>query len=188
MMKRTTLLAFFTALLFSASGQSQQPTRSLSSLVKIDGGLQGLGLSLEPGLSNKITADLAAGAGGGYDIAESSLSYNLSLNHPAFYFSLTPKYYYNLEKRIRKGKTTLLNSGNYIGIRLKYVTPNNGQTDDDTRNSILVNIHWGMQRALGSHWLFNAHAGAGYAQDIDYNFGTIYPALDFKFAYVLSGH
>jgi hypothetical protein len=51
---------------------------------------------------------------------------------------------------------------------------------------MLANLHWGIQRALGKHWAFNCHAGAGYALDIDYDFGTIYPAIDFKFSYVFS--
>ena len=186
MTKKIFLLAFLTSALFAAFGQAPPSTRILSNLVKLDLGLQGVGLTYEPRLSHKLTIDLSAGAGGGYDIAESSLNYNLNIGRPAFYFSLTPKYYYNLNKRILKGKNTLLNSGNYIGFRVKGVTPNDRRTDA-TRNSILVNAHWGMQRALSANWLFNAHIGAGYAQDIDYNFGTVYPALDFKFAYVLSG-
>lgn len=186
MIKRTFLFVLFAGILFSAFGQSPPSNRVLSNLVKLDLGLQGIGLTYESRLAGKWTADLSAGAGGGYDIAESSLNYNLNINRPAFYFSFTPKYYYNLAKRIRKGKSTVLNSGNYIGLRLKYVTPNDRRTDA-TRNSVLANAHWGMQRGLGTHWLFNAHIGAGYAMDIDYSFGTIYPALDFKFAYVLSG-
>lgn len=186
MRKRIFLLAFFAVTLFSAIGQSTPLNPTRSNLLKLDLGLQGIGLTYEPRLSDKLTIDLSAGAGGAYDIGEGSLTYSFILTHPAVYFSLTPKYFYNKEKRIRKGKSTLLNSGNYIGLRLKYVTPTERQLDD-VRNSILVNVHWGMQRALGTRWLFNAHAGAGYAQDVEYNFGTIYPALDFKFAYVLSG-
>jgi hypothetical protein len=97
---------------------------------------------------------------------------------------LTPKYFYNRTWRNNQGKTTLLNSGNYIGLRLKYVTPSDSQTDF-TRNSILTNIHWGIQRAIGTNWTFNSHIGIGYAQDIDYNFGTIYPTIDFKVSYIL---
>jgi hypothetical protein len=42
-----------------------------------------------------MTIDLSAGAGGGYDIAEGYINYKLELNKPAFYLSLTPKYFYN---------------------------------------------------------------------------------------------
>jgi hypothetical protein len=50
---------------------------------------------------------------------------------------------------------------------------------------VLTNIHWGIQRAIGGHWLFNFQSGVGYAIDGECGCGTIYPALDVKFAYVL---
>lgn len=170
-------------------GQDPKSDSTLSSLITLDLGGQGIGLSYVPRLSNKITADISAGVGGGYDIGEGFLEINYA--YPAFYFSLTPKYFYNRQKRLDKGKEMLLNSGNYVGLRLKYVTASSKTVDVYGnsalvvyRNSILGNLHWGIQRALGQRWLFNFHVGAGYAQDIDYNFGTIYPALDFKFSYV----
>jgi hypothetical protein len=64
-----------------------------------------------------MTIDLSAGAGG-YDIAEGYINYKLELNKPAFYLSLTPKYF-TIEHGKQPRKTTLLNSGNYIGLRLK---------------------------------------------------------------------
>jgi hypothetical protein len=84
-----------------------------------------------------------------------------------------------MEKQPRK--TTLLNSGNYIGLRLKYVTPSDSQTDL-TRNSILTNIHWGIQRAIVITLTFNSHIGIGYAQDTI--IGLFIP-IDFKVSYIL---
>jgi len=185
MIIRVILSAFFLGFTHLSFGQSTLPETKLSSLAKADFGLQGIGLTYEPKLSNKLTIDLSAGAGGGYDIAEGYLNYKLELQKPAFYFSLTPKYFYNRNTRSLEGKSTLLNSGNYIGLRLKYVTPNDRQTDL-TRNSILTNIHWGIQRAIGNNFAFNSHVGIGYAQDIDYDFGTLYPSIDFKLSYVFS--
>ena len=184
-MKKILLATSFLGFMHCIYGQSTSADTRLSTLTKLDFGLQGIGFTYEPKLSNKITVDLSLGAGGGYDIAEGYLNYRLELLHPAFYFSLTPKYYFNRNSRNNKGKTTLLNSGNYIGVRLKYVTPNN-RGNDFTRNSILTNIHWAIQRAIANKWMFNSQVGVGYAQDIDNNFGTIYPALDFKISYILS--
>jgi hypothetical protein len=162
-------------------GQDSKPDPELSNLLKFDLGGQGIGFTYEPRLFNKMTADISAGIGGGYDIAEGFMEVNYG--RPAFYFSLTPKYFYNRRSRIEKGKQTSFNAGNYLGLRLKYVTANY-RAFPEYRNSILVNIHWGLQRPLGKHWAFNSHFGAGYAQDIDYRFGTIYPAIDFKFSYI----
>jgi len=182
-MKKIILLTLFSGFTHLSFGQSNSSETKVSSLTKVDLGFQGIGLTYEPRLFNKVTIDLSAGAGGGYDIAEGYLNYKLELLKPAFYFSLTPKYFYNRNTRSRQEKNTQLNSGNYIGLRLKYVAPTDRRADL-TRNSILTNIHWGIQRAIGNNLTFNSHFGIGYAQDIDYNFGTIYPAIDFKFSYI----
>jgi len=166
-------------------GQTTSSNPELSTLKKFDFGLQGIGFTFEPRLSKKLTVDLSVGAGGGYDIAEGFINYKLELQHPALYFSVTPKYFYNRNTRNLEGKNSILNSGNYVGVKLKYVTPNIRQRNA-TRNSILTNVHWGIQRAIASNWTFNSHIGVGYAQDIDYNFGTIYPSLDFKISYIIA--
>lgn len=182
-MKRIILFTLLSGFLQVSFGQTPDTKSKLSSLAKLDLGLQGIGITYEPRLSNMMTVDLSAGGGGGYDIGEGALSIDYS--KPALYLMITPKYFYNRQKRILKGKKTQLNSGNFIGLRIKYVTPNNRQSDY-TRNSILINIHWGIQRAISNRWTFGTHVGAGYAQDIDYNFGTIYPAIDCKFSYILA--
>jgi hypothetical protein len=185
LINRVTLVIFLVGFIHFAFGQTTSLDPKLSSLTKVNFGLQGIGFTYEPRISNKITVDLSAGAGGGYDIAEGSLNYIVELVKPAFYFSLTPKYFYNTNSRSLKGKNTLLNSGNYVGVRMKYITLNNRYVDF-TRNNFLTNIHWGIQRAIGNKWIINSHIGIGYAQDIDYNFGTIYPAIDFKVSYIFS--
>jgi len=186
MIKSTTFLALLLGHCFFSFGQDEKPDSKLSNLAKLELGGQGIGLGYEARLSNKMTVDMSAGIGGGYDIGEGFMEINYA--RPAIYFSLTPKYFYNRQRRIDKGKETIFNAGNYFGLRFKYVGANNRGLYyfNNYRNSILVNLHWGIQRPLGMHWAFNAHFGAGYAQDIDYSFGTIYPAIDFKFSYIFS--
>jgi hypothetical protein len=175
------IVILFSTSISTLHAQHADPPARLLSFSKFELGLQGVGFSYEPAIAKKITIDLSAGIAGGYDIAEGSLYYDMV--KPAVYVSATPKYFYNVDRRVRKGKNTTLNSSNYLGLRIKY---NNAirRKDDLIRNSILTNIHWGMQRAMGNHWLFNWHVGAGYAEDVEYHFGTIYPSLDFKFSYI----
>ena len=189
MIRSITFLTLFTGQFLWSFGQDPKSDAKISSLIKFDLGGQGVGLTYEPRISNKMTADISAGLGGGHDIGEGF--FEINYGYPAFYFSLTPKYFYNRQKRIDKGKKTLFNSGNYVALRLKYVAANSRPVDiygnsslNVYRNSILGNLHWGIQRAMGQHWTFSFHIGAGYAQDIDYSFGTVYPAIDFKFSYV----
>ena len=163
-----------------------QEVKILKTQLKLDLGLQGVGLSFEPRISNKLTVDFCAGVGGGYDVDDENLAYHLLT--PAYYISLTPKFFYNIKKRISKSKNTTLNSGNYIGIRFKSVNtfvPQADLPDAISDHVSLLNIHWGIQRTIGGHWLFNSQVGVGYAQDIDCGCGTFYPALDIKLSYIL---
>lgn len=173
----------FTIIVCCGYGQSPEKSGSLSPLSKFDIGVQGVGYTYEARLGGRITSDLSAGIGAGYDISEDLVA--VRFDEPAVYLSVTPKYFLNIQQRTAKGKNTSMNSADYLGIRLKYSTPIAGAMAT-VRNSLLFNIHWGMQRQISQKWLFSAHAGAGYAQDIDMNFGTLYPAGEFRFSYVFT--
>ena len=80
----------------------------MTTIVKADLGFQGIGITYEPRLSNSMTTDLSLGVGGGYNIAEGSLEYQLL--KPALYVSATPKFFYNVKRRNKQGKNILNNS------------------------------------------------------------------------------
>ena len=164
--------------------QSPAAGSEVVSLLKLDLGLQGIGFNYESALSNSFTAELATGISGGYEIDKQTLTYRFDFFKPAFYFSFTPKYFYNRRDRPTLERKTELNSGNYIGMRVRYLTPEAG--GGTTVNCLLTNLHWGMQRAIGRSWTMNLHAGVGYAASIGttFNHGTFYPALDLRFAYI----
>ncbi len=186
-MKKIFIIILTTCHFFYALGQKISSDSTLTSLTKLDLGLQGVGFSYEPRISKKITIDLSAGAGGGYNVSEDGVDYKWNFLQPALYFMVTPKFYYNRKKRIEKGKKFQNNSGNYFGVRLKYTTGNNSSDYNyHVRPAGLVNVHWGIQRPLSNKWILNAHAGAGYAQDFGSGFGTIYPALELKFSYLFT--
>ncbi|MCU0335549.1 MAG: hypothetical protein MUF62_11000 [Chitinophagaceae bacterium] len=168
----------------AAAGQAKPDENRLSTQLKLDMGLQGVGISMEPRLGNHLSLDLAMGAGGGYDVSPFSFIYEFNLLQPAFYLSATPKFYYNRLKRLAKQKTIKNNSGNYIGLRLKYTTPSIAP-NDYLRQTGLINLHWGLQRPIGNRGVFNTHAGFGYAQSFGNSQGRIYPAIGVNFAYLL---
>ena len=180
----TSLLLTTSLFLFS----QYSDTNKLRNLAKLDLGLQGIGLTFEPRVGKNTTIDLSGGMGGGYKISTDDLTYEVDFTNPALYFSVTPKFFYNRQKRIEKGKASLLNAGNYIGLRLKYTTKGLSESSD-IYDALLMNIHWGLQRALGRKWTFMTHIGAGYAMDatdLNHVSGTIYPALEFRFSYVFN--
>jgi len=187
-MKKQIFTLLFTSLSFIVIAQNRSGNQ-LHSLTKFNLELQGFGFSLEPKLGNSSTIDFSAGIGtGGYDIWRSNFNYVVDPLGPTGFISITPKFYYNRNKRLAKGKSGELNSGNYLGVRVKYTTRSiseNAQAWD----ALLFNAHWGLQRAVGNRWTFNTHFGLGYAIDaVDLNnsAGTIYPALDIKFSYILN--
>lgn len=172
------------AVLLSTAQKAIEPGE-LRTLTKLDLGLQGVGFSVEPRLSKRMTMDVSLGAGGGYDVGSSHFDYEWNLTDPAFYLSVTPKLYYNRAKRMAKGKIVKNNTGNYFGLRLKYTTPSI-RGEAEVFNTALMNIHWGMQRFAGTRWIFATSFGIGYATDLDGLGGTLYPALDAKFSYIFS--
>lgn len=166
--------------------QKNSTDTRLENLFKSDLGFRGIGVSYEPRLGKKINIDLAAGLGGGYDIWTNSFTYEWQIFNPAIYIVVNPKYYYNREKRLAKGKPISRNAGNYFGLAIKYTTPNVGESTY-VYDALLFNLHWGIQRPVGKRWTFNTHAGVGYAtdaSDLSNTGGTIYPAMDLRFAYV----
>lgn len=177
------------ALLFGYStraiGQQKVADPTLQNLTKLDIGLGGAGITLQKKLAKNFLIDLSAGVGGGYDVSEDAVMYEWNLLLPAFYASATPKLYFNRQRRINKKKSILNNAGDYFGIRFK-ATTGSVAPNDYLRPAMLMNLHWGLQRPLGSRWTINTHAGIGYATDINSGFGSIYPALDLKFSYLLN--
>jgi len=164
---------------------SQEKTQTLQKQFKLDFNFMGAGVSYEIPLAEKWTVDLSAGIGGG---STNSKSFVWVLNaSPAMYLKSEFKYIYNREKRTKKGKNNNNNSGNYLALQTKYTSKrfSESKTEAPLRNTLLTEIHWGMQRSLGDKWLFNVHFGLGVFRDLDFNDGALYPALGLKFSYIL---
>lgn len=179
-----TLLFSAFSLLAVAQNNSNKP---LQTFTKLNLELQGISFSAEPKVGKSSTIDFSAGIGtGGYDIWSNDFTY-VALE-PTGFISITPKFYYNRNKRIAKGKPAELNSGNYFGLRVKYTTKSFSE-NEQVRDALLFNAHWGMQRAIGKRWTCNTHFGVGYgidATDLNNSEGSFYPALDLKFSYLLN--
>lgn len=160
----------------------------MHSITKLDLGLQGVGIDFERKLGRVSTIDFATGIGtGGYEIEAGNFTYTVNPFRPTAYFSVTPKFYYNLGKRAEKNKSTEANSGNYIGARIKYTT--RGIESTQTQDALVLNVHWGLQRIIARRWTVNSHLGAGYsvnAVELNKAEGTFYPAVDLKFSYLLN--
>jgi hypothetical protein len=187
-MKRQIFTLTFLSICIVSFAQKNTDNK-LQPLTKLNLELQGFGVSFEPRLGNAATIDLAGGIGtGGYDIWLDSFTYIVDPLSPTAFISITPKFYYNRNKRLEKGKSGALNSGNYFGLRLKYTSASLAE-NTNVRDALLFNVHWGMQRAIAKRWTLNTHFGVGYAidaTDLNHSDGALYPALDLKFSYLLN--
>ena len=79
--------------------------------------------------------------------------------------SLEPRLYYNLGKRIKKGKSIAWNSGNFIALRLNY-RPDWFSLSNVDNTSVADNIaiipKWGIRRTFWKHLTYELGAGVGY--------------------------
>lgn len=95
----------------------------------------------------------------GSNIQGNSVEYIFELGVPTPYFKSELKFIYNFQKRITKEKNTLNNSGNYIGLQTKFSFGNLGYSN--LNQTLLTEIHWGIQRALDKRFILNTHVGLG---------------------------
>ena len=86
------------------------------------------------------------------------------------HLSLEPRWYYNLEKRLKKGKSIDRNSGNFLSLYILGNFDDISFTSNDRLRSVdQVSIipKWGIRRNIGSHFNFEAGIGFGYVRYIN---------------------
>ncbi|TVP53275.1 MAG: DUF3575 domain-containing protein [Mongoliibacter sp.] len=95
----------------------------------------------------------------------------------AMFGDIQSRYYYNLSKREKNGKTTDQNNGNFIAARLLYTGPDISQISSFDRfnnNSFAIGPTWGLQRTYGKRFNLLFSAGPIYYFDLKGN-GNIFP-------------
>jgi len=175
------LTKFFLLLPFLGNAQQSNDTYRNSRVIEI--GTHGLSVGYDILIGNKSFLNFETGVGGGYNLNDDAVSYILNFSKPTPYVKSSYSFFYNKDKRISKGKSLKNNSGNFIEAQLKYSFGN--KNDIDLNKSLLTDLHWGIQRSIGSNFYFRTHVGIGYLQDFDLSKGNLTPTLGFKFGYNL---
>lgn len=175
-MKKFLLFAFA---FFSLNIQAQEATVSKKSLFSINFLLPGF--EYEASLSEKTTLDMALGFGFAYRSGMFGEGYGI-------FPGLTGQYrwFYNLDKRLEKGKSIDNNTGNYLALHA------GGQSGKPILGNLAYNADffgtvgpvWGLQRYYGSGFKLGLHLGAGYAFN---NIGDsgFSPILGFRLGWLL---
>jgi hypothetical protein len=118
------------------------------------------GLEYELGTSSNTTLDLRVGSG---------LAYRKGMFEEGFgiypTFNLQYRYYYNLNKRMEKGKNISNNSANYIALSgsIQSGKPIIGDLEFNEGYFGAVGPVWGLQRYYGAGFKLDLNLGAGYS-------------------------
>lgn len=164
-MKKTHLLTFFIFSVFNLTAQQQPQTASVEkSIYGIQTGFLGIWVHNERKLSNSIALRGEVGLDAGL------LGRSYSDDHQIDYvftpvLILEPRWYYNLEKRLSKGKSIDNNSGNFIGLKISF-NPDlfvvSNVNDVHVPNQLFVIPKWAIKRSIGKHFTYEAGIGIGY--------------------------
>ena len=76
-----------------------------------------------------------------------------------------PRWYYNLEKRVRKSRDTSGNSANFISLQTSYHPDWFYISNYDnliTFNTVTFIPTWGIKRSIGEHFIYETAFGIGY--------------------------
>lgn len=97
-----------------------------------------------------------------------SFGKNFLIANPSITFE--PKWYYNANKRKRKGKNIKNNSANFLSIQAKYYfnnfISNNIDREDLNQNKILkTNLTWGIRRSISETLNYETGIGLGIQRD-----------------------
>ena len=101
--------------------------------------------------------------------------------------SLTPKFYYNLQKRKDLGKNISNNSWNYVSLKVEYI-PDwfviSNTKDIHVSETISIVPTWGLRRNFAKNFNYEFKAGLGVGKILKKGYSTqVIPDLSFKLGY-----
>jgi len=97
------------------------------------------------------------------------------------------RHYYNLEKRVGKGRRTAGNSGNFYGLSAIYnfKSINTNFDISSFNSSFTIAPVWGFQRTYMHKFNLNLNGGVGYNIDIEKDNNEIVPVINFTIGWVI---
>ncbi len=144
-------------LLFAFEGSSQNEVfNSTVKVWRINFLNPAIELELPVGNKSTLSTGIGVGYGGSYPHLTNSIGTGFVLLITPF-IDLQYKFFYNFDKRLRKGKTIKHNSGNYVSARFlargKSLESNISRTSE---SDFAFGPTWGIQRSKGQfHFLFD---------------------------------
>lgn len=184
-MQKTMLLftTFFTLSLSTFSQNKKIKPSVEKSIFGVQAGLFGVFGYNESKLSDDFTLrteiGMLAGAWGGSFYPKTGFVMTPTI-------SLEPRYYYNLNRRLKKDKNTLNNSANFFSLKTNY-NPDlfviSNYDNIRTREHITIVPKWGLRRNIGKNFEYEFTAGIGYAYNFELKNGESYLDLGLRIGY-----
>ena len=159
-MKKIFLLS---VVMVSLLGYSQNSDVALSKTGKVELFFDKIGIGYEYPLSNNLLLG-----------KENEKSYN------GIYLKGQVRYYFSRENRAKKNRSLVNNAGSFWGVQSKF---NFNGNKDYIGKVLMTDVHFGQQLPLGNHFVFRYHVGLGYAKNFDYQYTSLYPAINVAFGY-----
>lgn len=170
------LVIFIISVLFTSLTYSQNPeTYKTEEVWRVNFLNPGFEMELPTGNYSTFSTGIGVGYGGSYP--------DLTYGAPGFVYIIAPfldlqhKWFYNINKRIRKEKSVSNNSGNFISARL--LTRGPSIAENVTRTSdfdFAFGPTWGIQRKYGERFHLLFDVGPQYYMDTEGN-GNIFPIM-----------
>ncbi|GET45714.1 hypothetical protein [Capnocytophaga felis] len=150
--KKYLILTIFLALPFMGRSQAD-----LHKQFSLEASWLRLGIAYEQPLFKNTEAELSAGVG---DFFNQEKGYSINSLNEKFspYTKASFRYYYNRNKRERKGKDNSFNRGNFIAFQNKILY--GAISDNDVR--MINEIHWGVRTVIVKKLLLTLHVGIGH--------------------------
>lgn len=154
------LLAFLFFVSAKAQNDNQQKASVEKSIYGIQVGTLGFWGHNESRLSNSIAIRTEVGMVFGFAINSSR---SLFLLTPEII--VEPRWYYNLNKRVRKSRSINNNSGNFLALKTSF-NPDlfviSNVDNVSVNNQFFIIPKWGIKRSIGNHFTYEAGIGIGY--------------------------
>lgn len=182
MSKTTVLFTILFMFSFSIFSQNLQKTSVEKSMYGVQSGLFGVFAYNESKLTDNIALrseiGMLMGVFGGSSYSKVGYVFTPT-------FSVEPRYYYNLKRRIKKDKNIQHNSGNFISLKTNFnpdlftISNHNGSIS----NHITTALSYGLRRTFAKHFDYEFTTGLGYLYDFDDKKGGAHFNIGFRVGY-----
>lgn len=154
-MKKLFLSLVVVLISISSSVAQQANLNQQEDLLKV--GFLGPKIEYESSINSNMSLRSEVGLSLGFGYGGNAIGWIFNYG---LYAKVSPRLYYNLENRLRDGKSINNYSANYLSfVSMAYL--NSILSNENKPNQYILGPTWGIQRNLGSSWYFNFEIGPG---------------------------